>query len=175
MANETPSRPPPLMANAILNFHFDFLNPSLSLSYFFSRLLRSSWSGFGLLGPITGSGFGDSSGSNEDAVTLGAVEVAHPLHLDNMCDAILLPFCWDAGQVTVLLWQCDVILWLGWKAKGLPFHHSSLLHCPAPHRPRSLQMTELSFWLVTKVCGGEILRSQELMDGQGLKNEIWWR
>ena len=30
MANETPSRPPPpLMANAILNFHFDFLNPSL--------------------------------------------------------------------------------------------------------------------------------------------------
>ena len=29
MANETPSRPPPLMANAILNFHFDFLTPSL--------------------------------------------------------------------------------------------------------------------------------------------------
>ena len=30
MANETPSRPPPpFMANAILNFHFDFLNPSL--------------------------------------------------------------------------------------------------------------------------------------------------
>ena len=31
MANETPSRPsPPFMANAILNFHFDFLHPSLS-------------------------------------------------------------------------------------------------------------------------------------------------
>ena len=30
MANETPSRPPPLMANAIKNFHFDFLKPSLS-------------------------------------------------------------------------------------------------------------------------------------------------
>ena len=30
MANETPSRPPPFMANAILNFHFDYLNPSLS-------------------------------------------------------------------------------------------------------------------------------------------------
>ena len=29
MALETPSRPPPFMANAILNFHFDFLNPSL--------------------------------------------------------------------------------------------------------------------------------------------------
>ena len=30
MANETPSRPPPpFMANAILNFHFDFLHPSL--------------------------------------------------------------------------------------------------------------------------------------------------
>ena len=29
MANETPSRPPPFMANAILNFHSDFLNPSL--------------------------------------------------------------------------------------------------------------------------------------------------
>ena len=30
MANETPSRPPPpFMANAILNFHFDYLNPSL--------------------------------------------------------------------------------------------------------------------------------------------------
>ena len=29
MALETPSRPPPLMANAILNFHFDFLTPSL--------------------------------------------------------------------------------------------------------------------------------------------------
>ena len=30
MANETPSRPPPFMGNAILNFHFDFLHPSLS-------------------------------------------------------------------------------------------------------------------------------------------------
>ena len=29
MANETPSRPPPLMENAIKNFHFDFLKPSL--------------------------------------------------------------------------------------------------------------------------------------------------
>ena len=29
MALETPSRPPPFMANAILNFHFDYLNPSL--------------------------------------------------------------------------------------------------------------------------------------------------
>ena len=27
---ETPSRPPPLMANAIKNFHFDFPHPSLS-------------------------------------------------------------------------------------------------------------------------------------------------
>ena len=34
MANETPSRPPPsFMANAILNFHFDFLNPSLTIIY----------------------------------------------------------------------------------------------------------------------------------------------
>ena len=30
MANETPSRPPPFMANAILNFDFDFLHTSLS-------------------------------------------------------------------------------------------------------------------------------------------------
>ena len=29
MANETPSRPPPFMANAILNFHFDYVTPSL--------------------------------------------------------------------------------------------------------------------------------------------------
>ena len=29
MALETPSIPPPFIANAILNFHFDFLNPSL--------------------------------------------------------------------------------------------------------------------------------------------------
>ena len=29
MANETPSRPPPFMANAILNFHFDFPHTSL--------------------------------------------------------------------------------------------------------------------------------------------------
>ena len=29
VALETPSRPPPFMANAILNFHFDFLTPSL--------------------------------------------------------------------------------------------------------------------------------------------------
>ena len=29
MANETPSRPPPLMANAIKNFHFDYLHTSL--------------------------------------------------------------------------------------------------------------------------------------------------
>ena len=32
MALETPSRPPPFMANAILNFHFDFLTPSLILA-----------------------------------------------------------------------------------------------------------------------------------------------
>ena len=31
MANETPSRPPPLMANAIKNFHFDFLTTSLRI------------------------------------------------------------------------------------------------------------------------------------------------
>ena len=30
MANETPSRPPPIMANAILNFHFDYLHTSLT-------------------------------------------------------------------------------------------------------------------------------------------------
>ena len=31
MANEAPPRPPPpLMANAIKNFHFDFLKPSLN-------------------------------------------------------------------------------------------------------------------------------------------------
>ena len=29
MALETPSRPRPFMANAILNFHFDYLNPPL--------------------------------------------------------------------------------------------------------------------------------------------------
>ena len=29
VALETPSRPPPLTANTILNFHFDYLNPSL--------------------------------------------------------------------------------------------------------------------------------------------------
>ena len=29
MALETPSRPPPPMANAIVNFHFDYLTPSL--------------------------------------------------------------------------------------------------------------------------------------------------
>ena len=39
MANETPSRPPPFMANAILNFHFDYVTPSLTshdLSIFWS-------------------------------------------------------------------------------------------------------------------------------------------
>ena len=35
MANKTPSRPPPPMANAILNFHFDFLTPSLRLNNYF--------------------------------------------------------------------------------------------------------------------------------------------
>ena len=30
VALETPSRPPPFMANTILNFHFDYLNNSLS-------------------------------------------------------------------------------------------------------------------------------------------------
>ena len=31
MANETPSRPPPFMANAILNFHFDYRHTSLTI------------------------------------------------------------------------------------------------------------------------------------------------
>ena len=35
VALETPSRPPPFMANAILNFHFDFLTPSLIIFLFF--------------------------------------------------------------------------------------------------------------------------------------------
>ena len=34
MALETPSRPPPFMANAILNFHFDYLTPSLTPTTF---------------------------------------------------------------------------------------------------------------------------------------------
>ena len=33
MALETPSRPPPFMANAILNFHFDYRHPSLNVKY----------------------------------------------------------------------------------------------------------------------------------------------
>ena len=37
MANETPSRPPPLMANAIKNFHFDFPHPSLTASFLVSQ------------------------------------------------------------------------------------------------------------------------------------------
>ena len=42
MANETPSRPPPpLMANAIKNFHFDFLTTSLiEYQHNFFQLLR---------------------------------------------------------------------------------------------------------------------------------------
>ena len=32
VALETPSRPPPFMANAILNFHFDYLTPSLMVT-----------------------------------------------------------------------------------------------------------------------------------------------
>ena len=41
MANETPSRPPPpFMANAILNFHFDYLNPSLTFRQILSLSLR---------------------------------------------------------------------------------------------------------------------------------------
>ena len=31
VALETPSRPPPFMEKSILNFHFDYLHPSLSL------------------------------------------------------------------------------------------------------------------------------------------------
>ena len=34
VALETGIDPPPFMANAILNFHFDFLNPSLSQSVY---------------------------------------------------------------------------------------------------------------------------------------------
>ena len=33
VALETPSRPPPFMANTILNFHFDYLHPSLIKYY----------------------------------------------------------------------------------------------------------------------------------------------
>ena len=42
MALETPSRPPPpFMANAILNFHFDYLNTSLSKFYVILRPLNT--------------------------------------------------------------------------------------------------------------------------------------
>ena len=46
MANETPSRPPPrppFMANAILNFHFDFLHPSLIHILSFSFVMEYFW------------------------------------------------------------------------------------------------------------------------------------
>ena len=44
MANETPSRPPPFMANAILNFHFDYRHPSLMQEI---RIWPLSWCGSG--------------------------------------------------------------------------------------------------------------------------------
>ena len=40
MANETPSRPPPFMANAILNFHFDFLHTSLSMKVTLNQVIQ---------------------------------------------------------------------------------------------------------------------------------------
>ena len=44
VALETPSRPPPFMANAILNFHFDYLNTSLTKGL--CKLLEQGASGF---------------------------------------------------------------------------------------------------------------------------------
>ena len=42
VALETPSRPrPPFIANAILNFHFDYWHPSLIINIVFSRYERS--------------------------------------------------------------------------------------------------------------------------------------
>ena len=43
MANETPSRPPPFMANAILNFHFDFPHPFLMFYCETKDFLKSSY------------------------------------------------------------------------------------------------------------------------------------
>ena len=43
MALETPSRPPPLMANTILNFHFDYWNTSLILAWDTIILERSDY------------------------------------------------------------------------------------------------------------------------------------
>ena len=46
MANETPSRPPPppFMANTILNFHFDYLHPSLSEWVYIGMKMIALWS-----------------------------------------------------------------------------------------------------------------------------------
>ena len=47
MALETPSRPPPpFMANAILNFHFDYLTTSLSCQH--KTFLLQIWQYIGL-------------------------------------------------------------------------------------------------------------------------------
>ena len=46
VALETPSRPPPFMANTILNFHFDYLHPSLRVDEddgLFSLDILYSW------------------------------------------------------------------------------------------------------------------------------------
>ena len=52
MANETPSRPPPpFMANAILNFHFDYLNPSLINLYKIGYSLRMASDKVGKMQP----------------------------------------------------------------------------------------------------------------------------
>ena len=53
MANETPSRPPPFMANAILNFHFDYLHTSLieKLKIVLWTYLTARWFRFVLLIP----------------------------------------------------------------------------------------------------------------------------
>ena len=41
VAHETPSRPPPFLANTILNFHFDYWNPSLIIFLAILILLNS--------------------------------------------------------------------------------------------------------------------------------------
>ena len=43
VALETPSRPPPFMANTILNFHFDYWNTSLILAWDTIILERSDY------------------------------------------------------------------------------------------------------------------------------------
>ena len=120
MANETPSRPPPFMANAILNFHFDFLHTSLIDTHEPGFVRPSTMTTFQTANPICFIHFRWSVFCTFSCITLFLINPSpcfqweseqHLLLHALRCSSTNWSHCWNFSH-----WWCRTQAWCPWPA-----------------------------------------------------------